>query len=354
MGVLIEGVNVVIRNAVVEERLPGGMQEYERRCPNATFCTDGDVCRVGFMTIADASAYIENLVSLGFARPSAEGSPEVALITQAVGFHFPCEWLELDWVDLDDGQSAEVVWAQGTTLSTLVAPPNWKPGKIRQFTAKDLGERAEFLGTENGVDIFRDKTTGEELYVGRTLKGAPPASINSSSVQERFASLTDELTHLGAFENAPAGDYRGNLSSLHQRAKQLVEDTQALEPGPIHLQGLVARLLNEWDEAASLFGRVTELRPEYLGGWLELTWALASLRRFEEAERAARRAVDLDPKSASTLGNLAAVLLEQGKIDEARQLAEKAVKADPADTKNRTILATAQRKVSRRPWWKIF
>jgi hypothetical protein len=64
------------------------------------------------------------------------------------------------------------------------------------------------------------------------------------------------------------------LAALHRRAKQLVEDTQANEPEPLQCQGIVARLLTQWDEAASLFRRVTEMRPEDLDGWLELTWAL--------------------------------------------------------------------------------
>jgi hypothetical protein len=104
MGVLIEAVCVVIRNATVEARLTGGMQEYERRCPNDTFCTDGEVCRVGFMTTADAASYIESIESLGFRRPTPEAAPEVALITQAAGLDHPCDWLELGRVDLGEGQ----------------------------------------------------------------------------------------------------------------------------------------------------------------------------------------------------------------------------------------------------------
>jgi tetratricopeptide (TPR) repeat protein len=172
-------------------------------------------------------------------------------------------------------------------------------------------------------------------------------------VQERFSSLVDELTRLGAIENAPSGDHQGDVASCYQRAKQLVKDTQAGEPGPLQLQGIAARLLKRWDEAASLFRRVTELRPEYLAGWLELTWALASLRRFEEAERAARTAVALDPEGAGTLSNLAAVLLEQGKIDEAGVMAEKALRLHPADAKNRAVLAAIERAAPpARSWWR--
>jgi Flp pilus assembly protein TadD len=134
--------------------------------------------------------------------------------------------------------------------------------------------------------------------------------------------------------------------------KQLVEDTQAREPGPLHLQGIAARLRKQWDEAASLFYQVTALRPEYLDGWLELAWTLASLRRFDEAERAARTAVELDPDSASALGNLAGILLEQGKVAEARSVARKARLVDQADVKNKTLVAAIERAARREGSWR--
>jgi Flp pilus assembly protein TadD len=352
MGVLIECENVLIRNATVEQRLPGGMQEYERRCPNGTFCTDGLICRVGFMVPADAAAYIDHLASCGFARPTLDGSPEVALINQVTGFVLPCDWLELNRIDLGGNALTAVAWLKGTVLSQLVAPPHWKPGMMVRIATKDLGE-GDFLGTREGVDVFRNKSTGERLYVGRTQEGAPPSHISAAMVQERFLSLADELTRLGALEDAPSGDYQGDVASCYQRAKQLLEDTQAAEPGPLQLQGIAARLLKRWDEAVSLFRRVTELRPEYLAGWLELTWALASLRRFEDAERAARTAVALDPENASALGNLAAVLLERDKIDEARLVAQKALVADPEDAKNQAVLAAIERASPQaKSWWR--
>jgi hypothetical protein len=355
MGVLIEGENVLIRNATVEQRFPGGMLEYERRCPNATFCTDGVICRVGFMVIADAVSHIDYLESLGFARPTQAGSPEVALINHVTGFVLPCDWLEFERIDLGGNSPTAVAWQRGTALSQMVAPPNWKPGGVVQIATSEFQERAEFLGTKDGVDVFRDRRTGDLMYVGRTQQGAPPAHVSKANVHERLLSLADELTRLGGLENAPSREYQGDVVSCYQRAKQLVEDTQATEHGALQLQGVAARLLERWEEAASLFRRVTELRPENLGGWLELTWALASLRRFEEAEGAARTAVDLDPNNVGALGNLAAVLLQQDKIDEARVIAEKALIADPADARNQALLAAIERRGSlARSWWKRF
>src|SRR5262245_41251466 len=168
------------------------MQEYEQSCPNGTFCTDGEVCRVAFMTSSDAAHYIQKLESFGFVRPGVEGSPEVAVINERRGFEWPCDWLEVSRVDFGDGQSAETAWAKGTKLSTMVALSWWRPGTIRQIPMDEL-EAFEFLGSKDGVQVFRDKVTGEEVFVGRTQEGAPPAHLSRSRISERFESLAQEL-----------------------------------------------------------------------------------------------------------------------------------------------------------------
>ncbi len=39
--------------------------------------------------------------------------------------------------------------------------------------------------------------------------------------------------------------------------------------------------------------------------WLELTWCLAELGRWEECELAARKSTEIFPKTAASWGNLA-------------------------------------------------
>src|SRR5437870_12425006 len=53
MAVSISGYSVVVRNKTIDERFPGGMPAYTSLCSNQTFCTDGKVTRVSFMTLAD-------------------------------------------------------------------------------------------------------------------------------------------------------------------------------------------------------------------------------------------------------------------------------------------------------------
>ncbi len=342
MAVIIECDNVLIRNSTVNQRFPGGMQEYERSCPNQSFCTDGQICRVGFMTTADALSYIDCLENLGLAGPTETESPDIALVSQRYGFLFPCDWLELGRLHLGGSEWSQAAWLHGALPKKVVAPGNWKPGMVLWAGKEELSEH-EFLGTKGAADVFRDKSTGKLVYTGRTQKGAPPAHISRNMFQERCESLLDELTRLGGMEGVPPGDYEGDAVACYERAKQLVEDTEADLPGPLHLQGIAARILEKWDDAASAFQRVTELCPDEVAGWLELTWALAVLSRLEEAECAARKALSLSPEAADALGNLAAVLLGQGRIDEARPLAEQAVTADPADAKNKALLVAIER-----------
>jgi hypothetical protein len=79
---------------------------------------------------------------------------------------------------------------------------------MRRVASEHLRERTEFLGTKEGVDVFHDKETGELMYVGRTQEGVAPAHVSRAAIGDRFTSLADELTRLGAFEGASAGNYQ--------------------------------------------------------------------------------------------------------------------------------------------------
>ena len=346
MAVLIEAENVVIRNATAERILPGGLPAYEKQCPNRTFCTDGQISRVGFMTRADAVAYIDHLAALGFSRPTAAGSPEVALVGEVGGLAFPCDWLQLGQMSLGSNGKMKFAWLRGADVTSVVAPPGWKPAQTTPLSAERLAE-LEYLGTKDHLDVYRDRKTGQLSYVARTQQGAPPAHVARESLDQRLASLADELIRLGAVENAPAADYRGDLTACYERAKQLVEDTQGADARALHVQGILARMLERWEEAASLFRRVTELRPELVDGWLELTWALSSLEQYEEAETAALRAVELDSNHAGALGNLALLLAERGRLEEARPVAERALATNPGDEKNKAIFAMIEERLQR-------
>ena len=162
MGVLVEAFSLVIRNATFQDHLPGGVKQYERDCPNGTFCSDGVICRVGFMSLADAMSYLGHLRTMGFVPPTSDGSPEVAIVEGDSGFLFPCDWLQLTRLE-----GVAIAWLKGTELTHYVAPPGWEGGTMVKLTPEELNERYELVEVKDRLEVYRHRETGEPLYIGR-------------------------------------------------------------------------------------------------------------------------------------------------------------------------------------------
>jgi hypothetical protein len=151
----------------VESRLAGGMAEFEQNCPNSTFCTDGVICRVGFMDVQDAIAYAASLENLGFLASDESGSPEIAVFQETTGFVFPCSWLQIAQAELDGGHHAMAAWLLGTNVPQFVAPPGWRPGSSFTLTREEIERDYEYVGIKDGVESRRHRVTGEMVYQGR-------------------------------------------------------------------------------------------------------------------------------------------------------------------------------------------
>lgn len=160
MAVLAEMYSVVVRVTTLNGNYPGGVDGYEDNCPNRTFCSDGEVCRVGFMAWADAQALLQSLQRFGITPQTGE----VAIIREDKGLLQASDWLEFHRVD-------------GTPMGRLVdsrvqffaAPHGWAPGhRNLLMTETELRER-ELVADKNGVASYQDSSTGEVLHVGRTL-----------------------------------------------------------------------------------------------------------------------------------------------------------------------------------------
>ena len=162
MPVVVEGASILIRNATLESAYPDGVAGYERDCPNSTFCTDGQISRIGFMDPKDANAYLTRLTEQGL-EPD-----DIAVFQQDVGFATPCSWLHVAVADLPDGNEALMAWLRGTDSHTFVAPPGWSPGTIRTLTRDELERDYELVSVKKGVETRRHRVTGELIYQGRT------------------------------------------------------------------------------------------------------------------------------------------------------------------------------------------
>jgi tetratricopeptide (TPR) repeat protein len=101
--------------------------------------------------------------------------------------------------------------------------------------------------------------------------------------------------------------------------------------------GLGYRMVRRWQEAADQFHTVLESWPDNGEAWLELSWCMAELHRWDDCEIAARKSVEIFPENAAPWGNLALALNKLGKKEEALAAIDRATQLDPSDPRNKEI-----------------
>jgi hypothetical protein len=183
MAVLIEGISVVVRRVAISEAFQGGWDEFVANVPNATLCADTHLARIGFMTPRDVEFFVRLLQKNGL-RFVEDGRPrDIIVVDQTTGPTTPCEWIEYGHIDLAPGQQVAATRMVGDSTKQLICPDGWKfenslsarPGFIRN---EDVPTRLTFLRHDDGLDVFLDRETGKEVYVGRTGTG-PGARADS-------------------------------------------------------------------------------------------------------------------------------------------------------------------------------
>jgi len=174
MAVLVEAISVIIKVSTINSKFPGGWSEFRDTVPDGTLCSDGELARLGFMTIEEAMAFIGGLEKIGFVH-LADGQPlDLAIADQQRGFDTPCEWADFGRVNLDGHERKQIAACRlAGSNEGIFLPDEWtyeKSLSSRFLYVSDgwVPESLELLRHEEGLDVYRDLETGKELYVGRT------------------------------------------------------------------------------------------------------------------------------------------------------------------------------------------
>ena len=122
-----------------------------------------------------------------------------------------------------------------------------------------------------------------------------------------------------------------------ERARSFLEVPGTHQVLAAFVAGLGYRMIRHWLDATNHFLTVVELSPMNGEAWLELTWCLAELGRWDECALAARKATEIYPKTAASWGNLAMALNKLGRTDEAKDALQHAIRLNPTDPRNREI-----------------
>lgn len=341
MAVSAIAISVVVRNATIEARFPGGMPAFARSCPNQTFCTDGTISRVGFMVQNDAQTFINRLGAAGLAPSPTQAASEIALVIQGHGFFYPCDWLQLG---LFDGRPC--VWLAGTDRGRLFIPQLELNGSIDPpIRAEEFRESFEFIGLEaNGkVEVYRHKTTGELRYIGRPFhpvrkwwqfwKRAQQPPVDADNHNEIYKAASDLIQlYVGhQLDHAPLGS---SARKQLQRGCEMLWRVLQFNPGnwtALWFLGIAHKCLRELEPAYSDFHRAYALDKANPNVGRELVGICIALGRGEEAVHISREVLEKEPTNAGLISNYALALLIAGNVAEAEAAVESSLRLEPGD-----------------------
>lgn len=169
MAVLIEGMNVIVRNSTIRDRYPGGIAQYRRDRPNDSFCSDGLVTRVGFSARPDIQAFVQRLQKQGLTLFRRGCFLDIAIIDEHRGTRAPCYWMSFG----KHSQGVSFVYLAGSDPNKLLAVPNgWSlESAERQWSGKpgydEGGVELLFLRRDGSSDVFLNRQTGREVRLER-------------------------------------------------------------------------------------------------------------------------------------------------------------------------------------------
>jgi hypothetical protein len=348
MAIYAAACSVIFRNATAEARLAGGVHAFGRSRPSPSFCTDGTLCRVGFMVEADARRFIVELIADGLVQSAEESWTEIALAVQGVGFKHPCDWLQLG---LFDGHPA--AWLAGTDRGdlhiphVLDEPSTMRPIKLSEF--RKSWDLTVFLKMRGRVDVYRHKVTGERCYVARPFRPQQKwwqfwkwsqAPVDARNYKATYDTACDLIV--------PHSEYKLHERPLPDAARKQLQSAiemieRVLEVCPVNWNalwylGTAHRGLRELEPAYTAFRRGYAFDKTKVGH--EFAYMCLALGKGDEAVQVYREMMDRTPDSARLTADYALALLVADRLAEAESAVHDSMKLDP-NNKMAQNLATA-------------
>lgn len=326
MAVPIEGFSVVAQFERIQPLLDAGTL----KIPNATALSDKHIWKCSFMAKADAEHFLRTLKEKGL-NVSQGPDSDVVLATEFDRSIEPyCEWLKTGvW------EKALIAWKAGTRPETVTAREGWDPkvGSGLQLHDPSSMQFLEFLRLENNVEVFLNKKTGTEVYIGRTSTPVDALFKTASEIVRKHYVTAGESSLSGA-----AADEVSKAADM--LAKVVAEVPNWWNAQWFYGKSQVA--LGNYESAYKAFQEAYRTEKNVEAVLRELAGVCLELRRFDEAVSVAEAALALDPGNAELLGNLAVAFILTGRMNPARAAIDAALKIAPNDRINQTISRVLQ------------
>lgn len=321
MAVPIEGYSVVAQLSRIQRLLDEGLVTI----PNSTALSDKYIWKCSFMAAEDARKFLLSLEQLGL-NGSRGPDPDMVLANEFDRAIDPyCEWLKMAvW------EKAVIAWKEGTQPDTVTAREGWDPkvGSGLVFHDPSSMHFLEFLRLDGNVEVFRNKKTGQEVYLSRT----------STPVDALFRTASETVRK--HFVNPGEPLLSGAAASEVAQAVGMLEKVVAEVPDWWNAQWFLGKAqmgLGRYDKAYEAFRRAYRIETKVEPILRELAGTCLELQRFDEAVEVAQAAVSLDPGNAELLANLAVAFLLAGRLAPARKAIDAAINIMPDDRINQSV-----------------
>jgi tetratricopeptide (TPR) repeat protein len=332
MAIPIEGYSVVAQRSRIQHLLDAG----QIPLLNATVLADDHLWRCSFMTSDDANHFVKSLASLGLVTSVGPDSDVVVVSEFDRSVEPYCEWLQMaEW------EKAVIAWLVGTEPRTIVAREGWDPKVGSGLTFRAGTDGLEFVRLDGNVEVYRDKISRKELFIGRT-------STPSESLFKAAGAILSKC-----WRAAGEPPVTGTQAEDVVRAVAMLDQILAEVPDQwrvhwLHGKGHIA--LGNTAAAYESFKRAFALEQNDQAIPRELAGACLELGKFAEGVQVAERAVAIQPDNHELLGNLAVAQLLAGNLDAAQKTIHAANRINSGDQINQFLLRVIQDVVAgRRP-----
>lgn len=126
MAVLVEAMSLIVRLDAINEQYVGGLEAFIAGVHSATVCMDGELLRVGFLSLSEADANIHRLEAGGLQYLEGGAPRDMILVDQLRGPSAPCDWLEVGEMQIGPGQSVMAARLVDSEIGTLFTPEGWR------------------------------------------------------------------------------------------------------------------------------------------------------------------------------------------------------------------------------------
>lgn len=178
MAVLAEALSLVIKVESLLNLSTENQVKFTQNIPNKTFCGDGELIRIDFMNPADVQSYADTLNLLGLVFMEDGRAKDFVVVDQLRGPTTDCSWVDFGEIELGDtGNSIKSCRLKGSSITQVSCPTGWSfenslSKKTGYIDKKKIPTKLKFLRKEGHQDVYLDKETGKEVFIGRSSTSA--------------------------------------------------------------------------------------------------------------------------------------------------------------------------------------